>query len=125
MTEFHTCAHHSGIEAELKKLCLLIEERKELANIRINQIREEVVLARTDMERRLDDMNEFRSQLTNQASTFATRHELKAEAEKLDLKLAPLLSQQNFREGSMKWTDHILTVIIAAAVMLVFKLLHV
>jgi lipid II:glycine glycyltransferase (peptidoglycan interpeptide bridge formation enzyme) len=118
MTEFHHCPNHSGIEARIDSLCTkltLITEGQEKA----------LIMATRDMDRRLEDMNQFRAQLTHQANTFATRIELKAEAEKLDLKLAPLLSQQNFREGSMKWTDHILTVIIAAAVMLVFKLLHV
>ena len=118
MTDCDNCPRHSGIEARIDSLCnklTLITEGQEKA----------LIMATRDMDRRLEDMNQFRAQLTNQANTFATRIELKAEAEKLDLKLAPLLSMSTYREGSMKWTDHILTVLIAAAVMLVFKLLHV
>jgi hypothetical protein len=142
MTDCETCPHHSGIEAELKaivelineketrvggevkKLCLLLEERKELTNVRINQMKEEVVLARADMERRLEGMNEFRAQLTSQATLFATRAELKTEAEKLDLKLVPLVKASLTSEGASRWSDYLIMALISGAIVALAKLIH-
>ena len=114
----------SHVGGEVKKLCLLLEERKDLMNVRFNQMKEEVVLARSDMERRLEGMNEFRAQLTNQATLFATRAELKTEAEKLDLKLVPLLKSSLTREGSSRVIDYLVMAIIAGAIALLFRLIH-
>ena len=124
------CPFHSGLEVKIEAnknevdlritaVCLKMDERKEQVNIKFDALNKEIVMAKEDMDRRLGEMNQFRSQLSNQAATFATRHELKTEAEKLDLKLNPLLSLVNFRAGSKHWSDHIITVLIAMAVMLV------
>ena len=118
------CPHHSGIEAELRKLCLLIEERKELMNVRINQVEKDVVLAKQEMDRRLEEMNQFRAQLTTQAGTFATRGELKGEAEKLDLKLVPLVRASLTREGSSRWSEYLVIALISGAIVALAKLIH-
>jgi hypothetical protein len=111
-------AHYKEVDLQITAVCLKMDERKEQVNIKFDAINKEITLAKEDMERRLSEMNQFRAQLSAQAGTFATRHELKVEAEKLDLKLGPLLNQANFRSGSKHWSDHILTVLIATAVML-------
>ena len=122
------CPFHSGIEArveahykevdlQIESICHKMDERKEQVNIKFDAINKEITLAKEDMERRLAEMNQFRAQLTSQAATFATRHELKIEAEKLDLKLGPLLNSVTYRAGSKHWSDHIITVLIAAAIM--------
>jgi hypothetical protein len=60
-----------------------MEERKELTNVRINQIREEVVLARTDMERRLEGMNGLEARTTARTTEAENRvREQTASAEK-------------------------------------------
>lgn len=126
MADCATCPHHSEILSAVKVLETKFEAQKELLNARFLANEHNKMLAKEDMERRLEDMNEFRSQLSTQANTFATRPELKAEAEKLDLKLAPLLRQASMHEGASHWSNHIITVMIAAAVMLfihfVFKI---
>jgi hypothetical protein len=124
MTDCGTCPHHSGIEAELRKLCLLMEERKELLNVQLRQIDHSVTLAKQDMERRLEEMNQFRAQLTTQAGTFATRNELKTEAEKLDLKLVPLLKSSLTREGANQWSTYLIMALISGAIVLLAKLIH-
>jgi len=122
------CPFHSGLEAKIEAnknevdlritaVCLKMDERKEQVNIKFDALNKEIVLAKEDMDRRLGEMNQFRSQLSNQAATFATGHELKTEAEKLDLKLSPLLNSVNYRAGSTHWSNHIITVLIALAVM--------
>jgi hypothetical protein len=83
MADCATCPHHSGLEADIKKVCALLEERKELTNVRINQIREEVVLARTDMERRLEGMNGLEARTTARTTEAENRvREQTASAEK-------------------------------------------
>ena len=119
-----TCPHHSGVEAELKKLCMLMEERKELVNVQIRQVEHSVVLAKVEMDRRLESMNEFRTQLTNQANLFATRAELRSEAEKLDLKLGPLVRASLTREGSSRWSDYLIMALISGAIVALAKLIH-
>jgi len=47
-------------------------------------------LARTNMERRLDGMNEFRDTLRDQASTFVGRRELSTVIERLDADIRSL-----------------------------------
>ena len=124
MTDCATCTHHSGIEAELRKLCLLMEERKELVNVQLRQIEQGVMLAKEEMDRRLEEMNQFRAQLTSQAGTFATRVELKSEAEKLDLKLVPLVRASLTREGASRWSDYLIMALISGAIVLLAKLIH-
>ena len=47
----------------------------EALNVRIVAIQESIKLAHSGMEKRLDGMNEFRSQLKDQAATFLSRDE--------------------------------------------------
>jgi hypothetical protein len=124
MADCATCPHHSGLEADIKKVCALLEERKELMNVRINQVEKDVVLAKQEMDRRLEEMNQFRAQLTTQAGTFATRGELKGEAEKLDLKLVPLVKASLTREGANRWSDYLIMALISGAIVALAKLIH-
>jgi len=117
------CPRHSGIEAELHKICALLDERQIQADLRFQFISESINLAKGDMERRLEEMNRMRHQLTEQAGTFATRGELKTEAEKLDLKLAPLLRYGAIQEGSTRWTDYLIMAIISTVIVAVSRLL--
>jgi len=48
-------------------------------------------------------MNEFRAQLSRQASEFISRKEVEGLAKELDLKIEPLKSKSNVSEGSDKW----------------------
>lgn len=119
MTDHGVCPHHSGMEAELKKLCALMEEKQKQSDLRFEANREAIIQARGDMERRLESMNEFRAQLSDQAKTFVARPELKLEIERLIGRLLVLEKAVNYREGSKHWSDHIVTVLIAAGVMVV------
>ncbi|MBV6343791.1 hypothetical protein, partial [Candidatus Magnetobacterium casense] len=87
------CPHHSGIETALKAICQKMDIRFDAQDKALEK-------ATQEMDRRLEGMNEFRRQLDMQAGTFATRTELKAEADKLELRLAPLLRMGAIREGS-------------------------
>ena len=113
----NTCPHHSGIESELKALCAKM-------NIRFESNEKQIELAKQEMERRLEGMNEFRAQLSNQAGTFLSRTEAQLQLEKLITRIVLLEKSVNFREGSRHWSDYILTAVIAGAIVVISKLMH-
>ena len=111
------CPHHSGIESELKALCAKM-------NLRFESNEKQIELAKQEMERRLEGMNEFRAQLSNQAGTFLSRTEAQLQLEKLITRIVLLEKSVNFREGSRHWSDYILTAVIAGAIVIISKLMH-
>ena len=118
MVDCTTCPDHVDVIAELKVLKVKVDANREISDVKFASNEKDKQFAKEDMERRLLDMNQFRTQLSNQANTFATRAELKTEAEKLDLKLAPLITNSSFRLGSTHWSNYILAALITAAIML-------
>jgi hypothetical protein len=157
MTEFHTCPLHSGLEAEQKKLCMLIEERKELMNVRMNQLEDNVKLAKQEMDRRLEGMNGLEARtsartaeaegrvrdqttlaerkLAEQAAHSITRTEvdskfelmriaIAAEIKVLDGKIDTLVNSTSVVAGSRKITDWLIMAIIAGAITILSKLIH-
>lgn len=108
---------HSGIEAKIDALCKKID-------LRFDANEKAIDLARRDMERRLEGMNEFREQLTNQATTFLSRTEAQLQIEKLITRIVLLEKALNYREGTHHWSDYIITAIIAGSIILLTKLLH-
>ena len=82
-----------------------------------------LLLSKSELERRLEGMNEFRQQLDRQAGTFIARPELCAEIEKIELKIAPLIKACNQGEGSRRWTDYFAMALISALIVGLFRLL--
>ena len=111
------CPFHSGMEAEIKGLCAKM-------NLRFESNEKQIELAKEEMERRLESMNEFRSQLTNQANTFLSRTEAQLQIEKVITRIVLLEKGLNFREGSRHWSDYIITAIIAGGIVLLMRLIH-
>ena len=66
------CPRHSGIEKEIEKACVKIEERSKLVDTQIRSIEKAIERAKSSMDQRLEGMNEFRRQLDGQAKTFAS-----------------------------------------------------
>jgi len=104
------CPHHSGVEAEIRAMCHKMEMISNAQEKALN-------VAKNELERRLEGMNEFRDKLDEQANTFVGKTESKLEVEKLITRIVLLEKIVNYREGSKHWSDHIVTVIIAFAVM--------
>jgi len=123
------CLHHFGLEEQIRSLCTKIVAVEKLLNVQIQGQRDAINVAKVEMERRLEAMNEFRAQLSTQASTFISRSEMELRMEKLDernrLTLAPILEKveaiekMGLREqGGLTWKNYIITVLIALAVYL-------
>lgn len=119
MADSNMCPAHSGMEKSLEKLCLKIEALEKLCAVQFEFINKETKLAKEDMERRLEGMNEFRAQLNRQASEFVTRESMDLKLAKLETKIESTTACMNISSGSGKWQSHIVTVLIAMAVMLV------
>lgn len=113
------CLHHSGIEKLIEKLCMKIEGLEKLIDVRLNAIEKALEVAQEEMDSRLEAMNEFRSQLTSQASTFISKESVDLKIEKLDTRIDSITHLKDLETGSMKWRDHILTVLISCAVLLI------
>jgi hypothetical protein len=99
------CIHHSGVTSEIKA------------------IKEAVDLARTQLEKRLEGMNEFRNQLNAQAATFVSRAEIKLIMDKYETRV-DLVERFYLRgEGSSKWRDIIISSIVSVAILTIAHLL--
>lgn len=128
--EREVCAAHSGLEARLQSICRKIDDQGKLIEIQIQMQKDSISMAKEELERRLESMNEFREQLSRQAQTFISRHEMDLRLEKLEerhvLTLRPI--QEKIKEfeattykeaGSLTWKNHIMTVIISLAIFIV------
>ena len=118
-----TCLHHSGIETELKSLCNKINLHMEKMQIQFNMIEKSIETARFAMDHRLEGMNEFRTQLSEQAATFVTKREMELIADKIDNRIIYLEKNKSLHEGSTIWTNHIITVLISVFVTSVVMLI--
>ena len=108
------CKFHEGFREK-------IEAHNRELEIRYDSLNRAIEVAKSEMDRRLEAMNEFRAQLTRQASEFISRKEVEALAKELDLKIAPLKEKSNVTEGSDKWIAIIIQVIISIIVVVVFS----
>ena len=55
-----------------------LEAERRMRETRLSAIEREIMLAKSDMDRRLETMNEFREALRDQAARFVTRMEMEA-----------------------------------------------
>ena len=94
-----------------------IEHQKYL-DAKFDSIDNAVGVAKNEMDRRLEGMNEFRDQLTQQSATFVPRSELIIQLDKIEGWIKNIEKAATFTQGSKKWSDHIVTVLIGMAVIL-------
>jgi hypothetical protein len=136
---------------------MLMDERKELMNVRMNQLEANIKLAKEEMDRRLEGMNGLEARTTartseaegrvrdqtaaaepklaEQAQHFITRNEvdnkvelmrtaIEAEMKVLAGKLDTLVSSSSLVAGSRKVTDLLIMALIAGAITVLSKLIH-
>jgi hypothetical protein len=134
-----------------------MDERKELMNVRMNQLEANVKLAKEEMDRRLEGMNGLEARTTartseaegrvrdqtaaaerklaEQAAHFITRNEvdnkvelmktaIESEIKVLAGKLDTLASSSSLVAGSRKVTDLLIMALIAGAITVLSKLIH-
>ena len=113
-----TCIHHSGMIEQMKSLFCKLEMVEKAIQKQIENQEKSIGLAKIEMDRRLESMNEFRQQLSQQAQTFISRTEVDLRFREVDVKFSPLLGNSEYKRGASRWTDHIITVLIGFAVVM-------
>jgi len=100
-------------------MCGKIDALKDQIQLRFTALDRAIAATKVDLDIRLEAMNEFRAQLDRQSNTFVPRTEIDLAHSKLEQKIDVLLTRSSERIGSTKWIDHIITVLIGLAVILV------
>jgi hypothetical protein len=86
---------HSGLAEDIR----ILRESRTGQDIKLTNIDKESTATANNIEKRLESMNEFRSQLKDQASTFITRTEHEALIGKYDGEIRDLRDFQKGLEG--------------------------
>lgn len=113
------CPFHSGLQQDIQSLWKILEEKEDKATVQFKAINNAISVAKTEMDRRLEGMNEFRSQLEKQATTFASQGEVNLRLYAMDEKVRQLEHSISQFAGASKWSDHLITAMIAVAVFLI------
>ena len=108
------CSLHSGLEERIKA-------ERDRDDIRFQMIEESIRVARGELERRLESMNELREQLNSQAKTFETKAESRLIHDAFEDRISKLERTTWARQGEYRWSNHIVTVIIGAIVIFVVR----
>lgn len=126
MTDPHLeCKMHHAIEIMIDSICKKMEEKEKIANIKFEMIHDSIKVAKEEMDRRLETMNEIRRQLDAQAKTFVTKIETDLRFKDMEAKISNLITSSSESRGGKKWEEHIITVLIGAAVLLgVYLMTH-
>lgn len=120
---------NSKIDAQDKLTCNKFESIEKQVNSRFEFIEKSIAVARVEMDRRLEGMNEFRAQLSSQTVTFPTRTEMKSEIDKVGIKvdinsaeIVNIKRDMAAQEGAKRWADYIITIIISAGVVIALRM---
>ena len=113
---------HPDLEAKIEHSRELIKLHERTVDNQIFTVKEEIKLARENLNMRLVAMNEIREQLREQSLLFARKDEVAGQISKLEQKMDMLLKLGTYREGSAAWSDHLLTVAIAAGITLIMQI---
>ncbi len=87
---------------------------REYVDIRFQQAERSTDLARSEMERRLEGMNEFRDTLKDQAARFVTREELNAQLVRVDEAIRSLELSRAELKGKASQTSVMITLFLSA-----------
>lgn len=124
----YLCLQHSGLVESIRAISTKLDEREKQVNNKFEALERSVSIARGEMDRRLEGMNEFRSQLESQTRTFLSRRESDARHLLIDTRSnanskAIEELKMNFSRGvgAKQWTDYLITVGVSA---LVYVVLH-
>ena len=101
------------------RVCQMIEAIMKEVELRFAGLEKAINSTKGDLDIRLEAMNEFRAQLDRQSATFVPRTEIDLANQRIEDKVDILVSRSAEQKGSTKWVDHIITVLIGLAVILI------
>lgn len=106
------CGEHSGI-------CQLIEAIRKELDLRFDALDKLIASTRKDLDQRLEGMNHLQTKLDNLGKSIVPRSEIDLARDKLEDKIDLLVRRSATSEGSSRWIDHIITVLIGLAIILI------
>jgi hypothetical protein len=92
-------------------------------DVRINELEKATTIASEEMNRRLEGMNEIRSQLDRQANSFLTKDAFEAYKETIMVKLGTITSKEEKREGAIGAYHLIVTAVVSVVTAFVLFLI--
>jgi len=105
-----------GMIIEIGRLTERLSGLEKIVNLHVTAMDKNVILAKEEMERRILPINE---QLANQAKRFITDEAVRLLVLPIAGDVAQLKKGSNISTGEKKWSDHLITVIIGAIVILI------
>ena len=108
-----TC--NSAVCRERSKHCAeRLDDTRKLFLVQMESMEKAIMEARSDLERRLAGMNEFRAQLEKQASTFVEKPYYDLQHNVLEKQIEVLVAESNVAKGRHSWNS----ILAIAAVMI-------
>ena len=120
-----TC--NSAVCRERSKHCAeRLDDTRNLFLVQMGAMEKAVMEARRDLERRLNDMNEFRAQLEKQAITFVEKPYYDLQHNVLEKQIETLVAESNVQKGRHSWNSilAIVAVLIALATAILDYAVH-
>ncbi len=126
------CHWFSSLKEQIEGICTKLARIEKSIDEKFFVRDRAIDMARSDMERRLEGMNEFRAQLQSQAQTFASVKEIELKFDKMESHFNLLANSArdridmierlySERTGSKKWSDYIITVLISMGIFIAAK----
>jgi hypothetical protein len=114
------CPKHDGLVEKFETVISKLDGLKEQISSQFNYMDEKTTNAKSDMERRLEGMNEFRTQLAKQAAEFITRQEIVLMFEKQGVRIDGLTEKLDASRqtaatasGGRIWSEKVTMVLLA------------
>ena len=99
-----TC--NSAICRERAKHCAeRLDDTRKLFLVQMESMEKAIMEARSDLERRLAGMNEFRAQLEKQAKSFMSKDYYELQHNVLEDKIEVLVAESNVAKGRHSWNS--------------------
>jgi len=86
--------------------------------VKIKSVEKSIDVAKVELDRRLEAMNEFRAQLDKQSREFVTRTEVELRFDRIDEKIRNLEKTDAENQGKSLWREHLITAIIGALILI-------
>ena len=109
----------AALKEQVKANCTKIELVERMIQKEFLATDRAIETAKIELNRRLEGMNEFRAQLSKQATEFVGRTEITLLIKNLENEIRALGEIAAEKKGSSRWVDHIVTVTIAIGVVLI------
>jgi hypothetical protein len=79
------CVWHTGLDERINGLCKKVDEREKQFNLQIDSLRDSIVMAKVELDKRLNNLNELRKEVMEDRSTLVPMTTFNLRREQLDV----------------------------------------